>query len=57
MYLAIGAFDPHEVCVYPDSDKVMVRGVKLRGRIAQMEYLEDEPQPPKIFALAAKLSG
>jgi uncharacterized cupin superfamily protein len=54
VYLAIGAFDPHEVCVYPDSNKVMVRGAKLRGRISPMEYLDDEPQPPKIFELAAK---
>lgn len=57
VYLAIGAFDPHEVCVYPDSDKVMVRGAKLRGRILPMEYLDDEPQPPKIFTLAAKLGA
>jgi uncharacterized cupin superfamily protein len=54
VYLAIGAFDPHEVCVYPDSNKVMVRGAKLRGRISPMEYYDDEPQPPQIFALAAK---
>jgi uncharacterized cupin superfamily protein len=57
VYLAIGAFDPHEVCVYPDSNKVMVRGAKLRGRISAMEYFEDEPNPPKIFALASQLGA
>lgn len=57
VYLAIGAFDAHEVCVYPDSDKVLVRGVKQRGRISPMEYFDAEPQPPKIFALAEKASS
>jgi uncharacterized cupin superfamily protein len=55
VYLAIGPFDPHEVCVYPDSDKVMVRGVKMRGHLTPKEYFDDEPTPPKIFELAAKL--
>jgi uncharacterized cupin superfamily protein len=54
VYLAIGTFDPHEVCVYPDSDKVMVRGAKLRGRMTAMEYFDDEPNPPKIFGLASR---
>ncbi len=54
VYLAIGAFDPHEVCVYPDSDKVMVRGLKAVGHLDPKEYFDDEPQPPKIFELAAK---
>ncbi len=57
VYLAIGAFDPHEVCVYPDSDKVSVRGVKMLGHLDPKQYFDDEPQPPKIFALAAKLSS
>jgi len=55
IYLAIGAFDPHEVCVYPDTEKVMVRGVKQLGRVTPMTYFEAEPQPPKIFELAEKL--
>lgn len=55
VYLAIGAFDPHEVCVYPDTGKVMVRGVRQLGRVASMEYFEAEPEPPRIFELAAKL--
>jgi uncharacterized cupin superfamily protein len=57
VYLAIGPFDPHEVCVYPDSDKVAVRGVKMRGHLTPKEYFDDEPQPPKIFELAAKLAA
>ena len=54
VYLAIGAFDPHEVCVYPDTGKVMVRGVKQLGRVTPMQYFEDEPQPPRILELATK---
>jgi uncharacterized cupin superfamily protein len=54
VYLAIGLFDPHEVCVYPDSDKVMVRGIERLGQLDAKEYLDDEPSPPKIFALAAQ---
>ncbi len=57
IYLAIGAFDPHEVCVYPDSDKVSVRGVKMLGHVEPKQYFDDEPQPPKIFALAANASS
>ena len=53
LYLAIGAFDPHEVCVYPDSNKVSVRGVKQLGTVTPKEYFDDEPSPPKIFELAA----
>lgn len=54
VYLAIGLFDPHEVCVYPDSEKVMVRGVKMRGSLTPKEYFEGEPNPPKIFELWAR---
>lgn len=54
VYLAIGAFDAHEVCVYPDTEKVMVRGIKQRGRVSAMDYFEEEPNPPKIFGLAAR---
>jgi uncharacterized cupin superfamily protein len=57
VYLAIGPFDPHEVCVYPDSGKVLVRGVKMLGQLSAREYLDDEPQPPKILELAAKFAA
>ena len=56
VYLAIGPFDPHEVCVYPDSEKVLVRGFQLRGTLASKEYFDGEPDPPAIFALAEKNS-
>jgi uncharacterized cupin superfamily protein len=56
VYLAIGPFDPHEVCAYPDTDKVMVRGLKMLGKLASKEYFEDEPTPPKIFDLIARRS-
>jgi hypothetical protein len=35
----------------------MVRGVKMVGRVTPMEYFDSEPQPPKIFALAARSGG
>jgi len=54
VYLAIGNFDPHEVCVYPDSNKVLVRGVKQLGTVDPKSYFEGEPAVPKIFELAAR---
>lgn len=54
VYLAIGNCDPDEVCVYPDSDKVMVRSLHARTRLGQLEYFDSEPQPPKIFELAKR---
>lgn len=53
VYLAIGRHDPHEVCGYPDSGKVMVRALDLVGRLERTEYLAGEPQVPRIFELAA----
>jgi hypothetical protein len=44
---------PHEVC-YPDSGKVLVRGIQQRGQLKPLEYFEQEPEPPKIFELAKK---
>ncbi|MDF3064792.1 MAG: putative Auxin-binding protein [Polyangiaceae bacterium] len=54
VYLAVGLFDPHEVCVYPDSEKVMIRGVKMLGHLTPRKYFEAEPSPPRIFELAAR---
>lgn len=51
-YLAIGPHDPHEVAVYPDSGKVMVRSLGQVGFLQKAPYLEAEPVPPKIFDLA-----
>jgi uncharacterized cupin superfamily protein len=52
VYLGIGPNDPHEVCVYPDSGKVMVRGLKRVGFLEKTEYMAGEPEPPRIFDLA-----
>jgi uncharacterized cupin superfamily protein len=54
VYLAIGAHDPHEVCVYPDSDKVLIRSLKKVGRLEGTEYFTGEAAEPKSFAMAAR---
>ena len=51
VYLAIGAHDPDEVCVYPDSGKVLVRSLEQIGRIEGTDYFDGEPKPPKIFGM------
>ena len=51
VYLAIGTNDPDEVCVYPDSGKVMVRSIGIVGRLEKTEYLDGEPERPKVFDL------
>lgn len=52
-YLAIGAFDPDEVCTYPDSGKVMIRGLRQLGRLEPQGYHDGEPDFPRIFELVA----
>lgn len=52
VYLAIGPYDPHEVCHYPDSGKVLVRGMKQVGFLRETPYMEGEPATPTIFELA-----
>jgi uncharacterized cupin superfamily protein len=51
VYLGIGPNDPHEVCVYPDTGKVLVRSLHRIGFLEDAAYLEREPDPPKIFEL------
>jgi uncharacterized cupin superfamily protein len=51
VYLAIGSHDPDEVCVYPDSGKVMVRSLQRIGWLENVDYLEGEPDVPRIFSL------
>jgi uncharacterized cupin superfamily protein len=53
-YLSIGPHDPHEVAVYPDSGKVMIRSLNQVGVLHKTPYLEAEPVPPKIFELAKR---
>jgi uncharacterized cupin superfamily protein len=54
VYLAIGPHDPHEVCVYPDSGKVMIRSLRRGGFLEDADYYAGEPEKPKIFELAGK---
>lgn len=54
VYLGIGINDPHEVCVYPDTDKVMVRSLKRVGYFEKTEYMAGEPDRPKILDLIGK---
>jgi len=56
VYLAIGNHEPQEVCGYPDSGKIMVRGLAQVGFFTQAEYFDGEPAAPKIFALAETLA-
>jgi len=51
VYLAIGPYDRHEVCGYPDNGKVLVRGLKRVGRFEPRDYMDGEPDPPVIFGL------
>ncbi|MEN0065176.1 MAG: cupin domain-containing protein [Myxococcota bacterium] len=51
VYLAIGPYDPHEVCGYPDNGKVMVRGLRTVGQLESKPYMDGEPDPPRIFEL------
>jgi len=50
-YLAIGAHEPHEVCGYPDSGKIMVRHLGTVGELSAREYMDAEPDPPLVFQL------
>ena len=51
VYLGIGVNDPHEVCVYPDSGKVLVRHLKQVGRLEGAPYYDGEPPRPRVFDL------
>ncbi|HVJ52375.1 MAG TPA: cupin domain-containing protein [Aliidongia sp.] len=56
VYLSVGMNDPNEVCVYPDSGKVMVRALHEIGYLSQTEYFEGEPEEPRIFSLAKEVA-
>jgi len=51
VYLAIGPYDPHEVCGYPDNGKVLVRAAGAIGFLEKAEYMQGEPERPRIFEL------
>ncbi len=55
VYLAMGPNDPDEVCVYPDSGKVMVRSLGRVGFLEKTDYMAGEPEEPRIFELARAL--
>jgi uncharacterized cupin superfamily protein len=56
-YLAIGPHDPDEVCLYPDNGKVMVRSLKRIGYLETVDYMEGEPDKPRIFDLIEAQRG
>ncbi|MBV8048619.1 MAG: cupin domain-containing protein [Paludibacterium sp.] len=53
VYLAVGVNDPDEVCTYPDNGKILVRSLKTVGVLSPRDYMDGEPEMPKILALAA----
>lgn len=56
VYLGIGPRDPHEVCGYPDTGKVMVRALNTVGTLEPEGYMDREPEPPAVFGLHAALT-
>lgn len=59
VYLAIGPYDPHEVCGYPDSGKLLVRaaGPGSIGVLDKTDYMAHEPEQPRIFELWRDKAG
>jgi uncharacterized cupin superfamily protein len=55
VYLGVGLNDPHEVCTYPDSGKVMVRSLKAVGRLSKTDYMDGEDVAPRILSMAAAM--
>jgi uncharacterized cupin superfamily protein len=41
--LIYGTRDPNDICWYPRSNKIFLRGVGVIGRLEQLEYLDGEP--------------
>lgn len=56
VYLAIGNHDPHEVCGYPDSGKLMSRAAGGIGFFEKSGYMAGEPDQPNIFELWKAIS-
>ena len=51
VYLGIGVNDPHEVGVYPDTGKIMVRSLERVGWLESVDYMQGEQDEPKIFKM------
>jgi len=49
VYLAIGPYEPHEVCTYPDSGKVLVRSLQTVGVLDERPYMDGEPEVPRVL--------
>ena len=49
VYLGVGLNDPHEVCTYPDSGKLMVRSLKRVGVFEATDYMHGEGPRPKLL--------
>lgn len=49
VYLGVGMNDPHEVCTYPDSGKVMVRSLKRVGVFEATDYMHGEAARPRLL--------
>lgn len=49
VYLAMGPYEPREVCTYPDSGKVMVRSLQTVGRLEKTPYMDGESDRPAIL--------
>ncbi|QCP52563.1 cupin domain-containing protein [Trinickia violacea] len=57
LFFAVGLNDPHEVCTYPDTGKVMIRSLNKVARLAETPYLDGEPDTPRVLELARSIAG
>lgn len=52
VYLAIGNHEPDEVAYYPDNGKILIRELGKIGRMTEAEYMDGEPEVPRILGLS-----
>jgi uncharacterized cupin superfamily protein len=43
-YLAYGTREPNDICYYPRSNKVFLRGVGIIARLESLAYSDGEPE-------------
>ncbi len=53
VYLAIGNHDPEEICVYPDSGKVLARVLQKVGWLEKTTYMEGELDVPELLSMGS----
>lgn len=46
--LMVGENVHHDICYYPDSDKWLFSSIRKVGKIEEVDYWQDEPDPPII---------